>query len=124
MNSLFSYYSFIFSFSFLLASVSILPCVLTEPLTLLTLLHDILFQWLIHPSNSILLCSTTSLLPLAGFLFNYLPQYLCHRCSILLYTPHVSTQFPQPSAGQYTVQSNSTPLNLHRQKTYLLRVIS
>src|SRR6267143_7277498 len=109
MNSLFLYYSFIFSFSFLLTSVPILPHVLTEPLTLLTLVHDTFFRRLIHLSDFIPLCSTASLLLLAGFLSSYLPQYLCHQRLILLYTPHVSTQIPQPSAGQYTVQSNSNP---------------
>ena len=49
MNSLFSFYSFIFSFSFLLTSVPILPRVLKEPSTLLTLIHDTFFRRLIHP---------------------------------------------------------------------------
>ena len=124
MNSLFSFISFIFSFPFLLALVPISPHVLTEPSTLLTLVHDTSFRRLIHPSDSIPLYSTASLLLLAGFLSSYLPQHLCHRCSIPLYTPHVSTPIPQPSAGQYTVQSNSNLLILYRQKTYLLRVIS
>src|SRR5882762_5378798 len=48
MNSLFSYYSFTFSFSFLLTSASILPRVLTEPSTLLTLVHDTSLRRLIH----------------------------------------------------------------------------
>src|SRR5882762_434617 len=123
--SLLFFFFFTFSFSFLLASASISPRVLTEPSTLLTL------SSMTHPSDglfilsdSIPLRSTASLSLLAGFLSSYLPQYLCHRCSILLYTPHVSTQIPQPSAGQYTAQSNSKLLNLYRQKTYLLRVIS
>src|SRR6267143_595620 len=74
-------------------------------------------------SDSIPLCSTASLSLLAGFISSYLPQYLCHRRPILLYTPHVSTHVPQPSAGQYTVQSNSFPfLNLHRQKTVSVKI--
>src|SRR5882762_5451217 len=121
MNSLFPYYSFIFSFSFLLASVPISPRVLTEPSTLLTLVHDTSFRRLIHLSDSIPLYSTASLSLLAGLLSSYLPQYLCHRRSILLYTLHVPIHIPQPSAGQYTVQSNSFTLILHRQKTLVVK---
>ena len=72
MNSLFPYYSFTFSFSFLLASSAISPHVLMEPSTLLTLVHDYSSDGSVILSDSILLCSTASLLLLAGYLLIYL----------------------------------------------------
>ena len=62
---------------------------------------------------------------LAFYLVTFRSTYICHQRLILLYTSHVSTQIPQPSAGQYTVQSNSLSslISIDRRPS-LLRLIS
>jgi len=111
-------------FSYYLASVPISPRVLTEPSTLLILVHDTPSDSLFIFSDSIPSYSTASLSLLVGFyLVTFRSTYVIDVS--FYYILHMySTQIPQPSAGQYTAQSNSNLLNLHRQKTYLLRVIS
>ena len=72
MNLLYAHYSSIFSFSFPLSLASIPPHVLSEPLTLLTPIHDYSSDSSVSHSDSIPLYSTESLLPLVGILSSYL----------------------------------------------------
>jgi len=121
MNSLFAIFFYLF-FSFLLASVPISPRVLTEPSTLLTLVHDTSFRRLIHLFRFYSALLHSEPFAIVGFLSSYLPQYLCHRRSILLYTPHVSTQIPQQVLVNTPSSLTHHPSTLHRQKTAPVKI--
>src|SRR5882762_7930623 len=123
MNSLLSYYSFIFSFSFPLTLVPISPRVLTEPSTLLTLVHDTSFRRLIHPFP---------------ILFRFAPQRaFCHWLAFYLVTFRSTYVIDVPFyyilhmyllrfSSQVLVNTPSsltqTSLNFYRQKTAPVKI--
>ena len=100
-----------FPFLFLLVLVSISPCVLMEPSTLLTLIHDYSSDGSVILSDSILLCSSKSLLPLVGIISSHhrstyvIDVYLYYivylyilwfPSQVLVNTPSSLTHHPQP----------------------------